>query len=278
MLRAFGNAAPDAPADEPAPIPDTSIGQEWFEEPVCRNCGAARNTAYCGVCGQKAAERFTWRDLRKEGWERLRYFEFKSLKTLGQLIIRPGTVARAYVMGRRTKVMHPLTLLVALVALLVLILAANRYFGHYGFADRDVDRMAEQVLAYANWSFSLGIAAILFGSWSVFRHRLGYNVIEHAILAIYVQAIVLAVIIVNMLPTLIWRDPGFIAAHRQASQHYMYIIKLVIVALAYRQFFVLDLRRDWHRLLLACLLFVGSSWLLLRAYAALILWIVTRTN
>jgi hypothetical protein len=252
------------------------VTDQWFDASRCHDCGEQRSTPFCGECGQKAAKRFVWRDIGKEGWDRLRFFEFKFLKTLGRLVPGPGTVARDYVLGRRTAVMHPISLLVALVAILVLMLAANRYFDHYGFADRDVDRMAERVMAYANWSFSIGIVAIWLGSWSVFRRRLGYNAVEHAVLALYVQAIILAAIIVNMAPTLIWRDPAFITAHRGASQHYLYLIKLVIVALAYRQFFLLDLRRDWPRLLLACLLFVGASWLLLRAYAALILWLVSR--
>jgi hypothetical protein len=95
------------------------------------------------------------------------------------------------------------------------------------------------------------------------------------VLAVYVQCIILAAIIVNMVPTLIWRDPAFVAGHRAASQYYLYAIKLVIVALAYRQFFLLDLRADWHRLALACVVYVVSSWLLLRALRRRILWLVT---
>ncbi|MGY4397418.1 mannose/fructose/N-acetylgalactosamine-specific phosphotransferase system component IID [Sphingomonas sp. UYAg733] len=174
--------------------------------------------------------------------------------------------------------MHPLTLLIALVAVLVLMLAANRYFGLYGYAggDGDVDRMAKRVLAYANWSFSLGIFAILLGSWIVFRGRLGYNLIEHAVLAVFCQNIILAIIIVNLVPTLIWRGPEFILWHKWASQYYIFAVKLLIVAAAYKQFFLLRLRSDWPRLLLACGIFAGLSWALLRLYALAILWIVTR--
>lgn len=252
-----------------------TVNAAWFDAPVCRNCAAPRTTPFCPACGQKAAQRFAWRDIGKEGWDRLRFFELKSARTLARLVTGPGTVARDYVLGRRTEVMHPLALLVALVAVLVLVLAANRYFASLGAADSDVGRMAERVVAWANWSFTLGIFAIFLGGWTVFRRRLGYNAVEHAILAVYAQAIILAAIIVNLLPTLIWRDPAFVAAHRAASAWYLYLIKLAVVALAYRQFFRLDLRRDWPRLLLACLVYAGASWLLLRAYAAAILWLVT---
>jgi hypothetical protein len=272
----FGLAPGEAGATT-APLPEAPVDRAWFDEPVCRNCGSALRTPFCAQCGQKAARRFEWRDIGKESWERLRVFELKSIRTVGRLVVAPGTVAREYVMGRRTTYMHPLSLLVVLVALLVLMLAANRYFSHYGFADRDVNRMAARVMAYANWSFSLGIVAIFLGSWSVFRRRLGYNAVEHAVLAVFVQAIILAAIILNMVPTLIWRDPAFVVAHRAASQHYLYLIKLAIVAVAYRQFFLLRLRSEWPRLMLACLVFVATSWLLLRAYAAVILWLVSRT-
>ena len=172
--------------------------------------------------------------------------------------------------------MQPVTLLIALVAVLVVMLAANRYFGYYGFSSRnaDVDRMAARVIAYANWSFSLGIFAIFFASWSVFRHRLGYNAIEHAVLSIYCQNIILGVIIVNLLPTMIWRDPAFILWHKTASQYYISAIKLLIVALAYSQFFLLKPRSDWWKLLAACLIYAASGWVLLRIYAMAILWLV----
>ncbi|RYD57527.1 MAG: DUF3667 domain-containing protein [Sphingomonadales bacterium] len=199
-----------------------------------------------------------------------------SAKTLGRLILSPGKVARDYVMGRRARHMHPLKLLVALVAMLVLVLAAGQYFQVYHFSGQnaEVDRMAQRVMAYANWSFSLGIVAIFIGA-RVFGRRLGYNAIEHAVLAVYCQNLILAMIILNLLPTLIWPDPAFVLWHKTASQYYLYAIKLAVVAIGYSQFFLLDLRRDWPRLLTACLIYAAVSWLLLRAYALAIFWLVT---
>ena len=247
----------------------------WFDAPVCRNCGAPLTTPFCGQCGQKRATRFTWRDLGKESWDRLRFFEFKSVHTLGRLVTAPGTVAREYVLGRRTAHMHPLTLLLALVALLVVELATNRYFGRFaGGRDVRVDAMAERVLAWANWSFSIGIVAIFATSLAVFRRRLDTNALEHAVLAIYVQGLILGVIIVNLWPTLIWRDYAFLLWHKQVSQYGVPAIKVLIVVAAFRQFFLLDWRRDWARLLAAAVLFTGINWLLLRVYAAAILWLV----
>lgn len=260
------------------PMPDIPVSDDWFRQPICRNCGASLSTPYCGQCGQKAARRFVWRDMRNEGWERLRLFEFQSVRTLWHLLRAPGTVARTYVLGRRAAHMHPLKLLVALVALLALLLVTNQYFGHYAQDTRDVvvDRMAQRVMAYANWSFSLGIFAIFVGAWTVFRKRMGYNVIELTILSIYCQAIMLALIMINLMPTLIWRSPGFILWHKMASQYYVPAVKFLIVGIAYRQFFLLDLKSDWLKLLSACLIFAGVNWLLLRLYAFMILLLVSR--
>ncbi|MET0241743.1 MAG: DUF3667 domain-containing protein [Sphingobium sp.] len=260
------------------PMPAISVTDDWFEAAICRNCGEEMTTAYCGQCGQKAAQRFVWRDIRSEAWDRIRLFELQSVRTLRRLILSPGTVAREYVLGRRAVHMHPIKLLVALVAILVLLLAANQYFGHYAHIGRDavVDQMAKRVMAYANWSFSLGIVAIFAGAWIALRNRLGYNMVELGVLAIYCQAIILALIIVNLLPTLIWRSPGFILWHKAASQYYVPLVKLVIVAMGYRQFFLLDLRSDWPKLLSACLIYAAVNWALLRLYALGIFWVVSQ--
>lgn len=255
------------------------IDTHWFEAGLCRNCDAPLATPYCAQCGQKAARRLSLGDLARESWERIRLFERDSVRTLWRLILFPGLVARDYVHGKRAAYMHPLKLLVALVAILVLILAANQYFQHFGFAgqSRDVDRMAARVVAYANWSFTLGIFAIFLGSRLGFGRRAGYNAIEHGVLAIYTQNLILAVVILNLLPTLVWHDPHFVVLHKQASSYYLSAIKLGIVAVAYAQFFRLRLARDWPRLILACAIYAVASWSLLRVYAAAILWIVSHT-
>ncbi len=273
IAKALGIDTPAGPV-----LPDVAAGDTWFDAGECRNCGAALTTSYCGGCGQKAARRFVWRDIRTETWDRLRLFELPFARTLARLLVAPGTVAREYVMGRRAAHMHPLKLLVAVVAILILLLTANRYFGLYADVGKDavVTRMAQRVLAYANWSFSLGIVAIYAAAWFVFRRRLGYNAIEIAVMAIYCQSIILALVIVNLLPTLVWRSPDFILAHKAASQYYVPAAKMLIVAVAYTQFFLLKLRDDWPKLLLSCILSAAINWALLRIYAMSILWVVSR--
>lgn len=256
---------------------EARVDDAWFDAPVCRNCGARLETPYCSRCGQPRARRFSWRDLRRETWERWRLFELGQARTLWRLVARPGTVAREYVLGRRKDHVHPLKLLLVLVGLMLLVQGASRYFAHYSWssrADAQLDRMTGLIQAYANWSFSLGIFAIFGASLLVYRRRLGYNAMEHAVLAVYCQIIIMAALLLNLLPTLVWNSPAFVAAYKDASKWYMYAVKLFIVGLAFRQFFVVGLRREWPRLALAVAVYAVASWLLLRAYAYAILRIV----
>ncbi|MEO6364806.1 MAG: hypothetical protein ABIO38_01980, partial [Luteimonas sp.] len=130
------------------------------------------------------------------------------------------------------------------------------------------------VQGYANWSFSLGILAIWAGSYLIYRRRLGYNAIEHAVLAVYCQILIIAAILLNMVPTLIWNTPEFVRDYKAMSANYLYAIKLLVVTVAYKQFLLIELRREWPRLVAAVLTYVATSWVLLRLYAALVLAIV----
>ena len=263
-----------APADPAQATQPVRLEDAYFDAPTCRNCGAPVTTAFCPSCGQKKATRLRLRQLREETWQHWRLFELTSVRTLWQLVRRPGGVAREYVMGRRKDHMHPLKLLLVMVALMLLVLNYGQFFSHFGYSSRSdaqVDRMVELVRTYANWSFSTGIFATFAGSWLVFRKRLGYNAIEHAVLAVYCQILVMAALILNLLPTTLWNTPEFVSAYKDASKWYMYAVKLLIVALAFKQFFLVDLRREWPRLLAALLVYLAASWLLLRLFAYAIL-------
>jgi hypothetical protein len=238
-------------------VSNAPVADEWLEQKLCRNCGAMLTTAYRGGCGQKAAKRLVWRDLRNESWDRLRLFEAPSMRTLGRLIVSPGTVVRDYVLGRRAIHMHPLKLLVATVAVLVVMLAPSSIP-----ASTPGSAAMPSSNAWRSRCWPIRTGASRLGSWpslprhgSCFRRFLDYDAIELAVLAVYCQSVILAVVIVN-LPTAIWRSPEFVLAHKAASQHLVPVLKTLLVAVACRQSVLLRLRRDWSRLFLACILFV----------------------
>jgi hypothetical protein len=247
-----------------------------FDAPLCRNCGADLAAAYCGACGQKRAGRFSHGDVGKEVWENWRLFEMELVTAIWRLITGPGRVAREYVLGARKRQMHPLKLLLVAVGLLLLMLSTTNYLSS---GNAQVSRAMELVQAWGKWSFSLNILAILGASLTVFRRRLHYNVIEHLVLAAYVQTVLIACNLLNLLPVLVWDTPDFIAAHKAASKYYMYVIEAGVVALSFRQFFLVCVsreswRREAWRLLLAAAVFVALNWLLLRLYGRMVVKIV----
>lgn len=51
-------------------------------------------------------------------------------------------------------------------------------------------------------------------------------------------------------------------------------VKLAVVAVAFRQFFLVDLRREWPRLVASLLIYLAASWVLLCVYAYFVLMMV----
>jgi hypothetical protein len=261
----------EIPAAGEALLP-VSLDAIRFDGPCCRNCGAVLVQAYCGRCGQKQAIRLGVRDLGRETWERWRLFEFDSLRTAARLLYAPGRIAREYVLGMRKRNFHPLKLLLVAVALLALALARANYLQSHRFGE--VNQAMALVANYANWSFSLGILAILIASLLVFPRRLGYRPVEHLVLAAYCQALILLLILLNLLPTLFGASAEFVQAHKSASSHYLFAVKAIVVAVAFKQFHVVDLRRHWWQWLAAIAVYLAANWALSRLYARLVLWYV----
>ena len=99
------------------------------------------------------------------------------------------------------------------------------------------------------------------------RWRRAYNLTEHLVLGVYVHFLIIVANIVNQLPVLVFRDPAFLAAHKQWSAWPMDAIEALIMLFAFRQFFQLDLKRDAWRLLLAAAVFIALKYLLVRLYS-----------
>lgn len=250
---------------------DEPLTDAHFEEPVCRNCGEPCTSKFCSNCGQGMAERFTYRDVGKEIWERYRLFEMDTLRMGLRLLVRPGTVAREYVLGARKRYLHPLNLLLVAIGFLVLILNQT----HYLVAGRsDLTPVMAQVEAWSQWSFSMGLFAILMSSITIFWKRLGYNIVEQAILAAYTQIAIIAVNMLNLLPLLFFNSSEWLLRHREVSGWYMSWVEVGIVALAFQQFFRVKLPSQWWRLALAVAAYYLLKKGLLLAYARLIVFIV----
>ena len=247
------------------------LDEAHFAAPLCRNCGVPLDSPFCPACGQKKAERFRLTTIASEAWDKVRVFEFSTLQAIWRTLIGPGRVAREFVLGARKRHVHPLKLLLIAIGVLLLVLAQSRYLDS---ANAELSRALQLIQSYGQWSFSIALVAILAASNLVFWRRLGYNFTEHLVLAIYAQFLLILVSIATMLPTLIWRAPAFLAAHKAYSYWHVDPVAMLIVGVAFQQFFLIDLKRQWWRLLLAVLLFAGIKWLLLQGFAKLLVKLV----
>lgn len=113
--------AADAPSDQgagpsaPAPTPGD----------VCRNCDAPLQGKFCHVCGQSADTRH--RSIGHLTWElieTLLHLDGRLWRTLPDLFLRPGRLAKDYMQGRIARHVPPLRTF--LVALLLFVFAAEQ--------------------------------------------------------------------------------------------------------------------------------------------------------
>ena len=248
-----------------------ALTPEWFAAPTCRNCDAPLAAAYCARCGQKRVARLGTRAIGSEAWSSFRVFELATVRAFLRVLRAPGTVAREYVLGRRTAVVHPLKLLAIAIGVLLVVLSRTAYLDS---EHAQVSRAMELVRAYSNWSFSLGLFAVFGATLIVFRRRLGYNATEHLVLAAYVQTVVIVASVAMKLPTLLGPDAAFIAAHKTASSYLMDGVGAAVLLVGCRQFFLLDPRRDCVRLAAAVLAYLALKTLLVRLYATVLVKLV----
>lgn len=252
-------------------VPGFKVTQTWFDAAVCRNCGASPQTKYCAACGQKKASRFGGANLRDEVWEKVRWFEADMAKAAFNVALRPGSVAREYVLGVRKKHVHPFKLLLAAIVILLVVIAQT---GYLGTSDQTLSRAVELVQSYSKWSFSLGIVAVLIASHLAFWSRQGFNFVEHLVLATYVQFVIIAANVVNMSPLLFRTSPELVKQHRALSSWYMDWVEAGIVFLAFGQFFAVDWRRQWWWPALGAAIFYLAKEGLLYLYARAVIRIV----
>lgn len=250
---------------------DAQLDNAHFEEAVCRNCGMVRTEPHCGACGQAAVRRFSLRDVWEEFWQTFRLFELPFLQAALRLARSPGLVAREYVLGARKRHVHPLKLLLFAVGLLLLVLEKT---GYLTAGQTQLSAQMQQVVAWSRWSFSLGLFAAFGASWLLFRRRLHYNLTEHLVLALYLQFVVVAANLINLLPLLLLDAGHWAASWRAATEWYMTPVELAIVAMAWMQFFRMNWRSHGVRIALGLLLFWLLKKGLLFAYGRLIVRVV----
>lgn len=258
----------DEAAFNPVPPARTAVinGDALFTTDQCLNCGALLSGAFCHACGQKKASRIGAKTVRTETWERFRWFEWGPIKKALMVIPQPGTVARQYVMGMRKDHMHPMSLLLLAIGFLLIVLGYTDYLKPE-FPSEVAARMYELVKTYSKWSFSVGIVAVFVSTWALFRGRMGYNLTELLAFSIYCQAVFIALQMANQLPVALVKTPEMLKWHKSWSPWYMTGLQAVMLMVALKQFFLVDVRREGWRLLAAGALFAVLKWQATQLYA-----------
>lgn len=88
----------------------------------CLNCGSNLGTGYkfCATCGQKAAtHRLNFHEIVHDALHYVTHADKGIFYLIGQLARRPGTVAREYIDGRRTKYFKPINFFLIVGTILV---------------------------------------------------------------------------------------------------------------------------------------------------------------
>lgn len=120
----------------PALATDAPASGDGAAAAACLQCATPLLGPYCHVCGQheSVADRLTFRSLWRDFRRRRLNLDRGLFRTLLDIVLRPGAVARAFVEGRRQTYTHPITLLFVVYAVYAVI---------YGLLEEPFGRMIE---------------------------------------------------------------------------------------------------------------------------------------
>lgn len=89
----------------------------------CSNCGFQLHGKYCSNCGQKAEAQLALRPFLQDLFSKTSEFDFKLVRTLKDLVIRPGAMIRNYLDGKRIPYTNPFKALFIVTALYILVVS-----------------------------------------------------------------------------------------------------------------------------------------------------------
>ncbi|NHF60828.1 DUF3667 domain-containing protein [Flavobacteriaceae bacterium TP-CH-4] len=111
--------------DKPT-IPQKGRYQLQYRGTECLNCGHPLDMSdkYCPNCSQaNSTKKLTLKDFFDEFFSSLISYDSKLLKTLSALILRPGTITRDYIDGKRASYTNPFRFLLSLAIVYFLMLS-----------------------------------------------------------------------------------------------------------------------------------------------------------
>ena len=137
--------AEPTPNESSRSSPPGSDSSDGSQETTCANCDAPLDGTYCGVCGQRAADRIVplWQ-VTNEFLEDLFDLDLRILRTFPTFFFWPGRLTNEYLRGRRRRYIRPLRLYLFSSFLLFTVLALTNLNGFsFSFGSSTEEAQAE---------------------------------------------------------------------------------------------------------------------------------------
>lgn len=220
----------------------------------CRNCDAdvTLGRVYCGICGQKyATERLTLHEIGHDLLHAFIHVDRSALSLVYMLLVRPGTVARDYVQGKRKRYFGPFSFLVVIVAAASAVIAITGF--RVVFANR-----ANIVVDFLQGHINLLMFAevpLLAAFSRLFDFRSCFNFAEHLVLAAYTSS--MRVLIATLLVIPYWHL--FVPHNPAAVELASLMVWALYFGFAESQFLPGSRRSSWCRGFLAAVFESAST-------------------
>ncbi|MCP4547584.1 MAG: DUF3667 domain-containing protein [bacterium] len=112
----------------------------------CQNCATPLTGDYCSECGQRNVhERLNLRELADEEVGHLASFDFRLIRTLKGMMLKPARVCHEYIGGQRSKYLHPIKYCFFGLAVVVILLNLLGVPLDLGASDRMQTEMREML-------------------------------------------------------------------------------------------------------------------------------------
>lgn len=204
----------------------------------CLNCGSPLHDKYCGACGQKSSthrysmKHFIEHDFVHGVW----HLDKGIIYTVKELLLRPGSGVREYILGKRARYFNVITLI-------VMLLAISSLLGHYTpikLSDLSPDNSKSAMRELENFTtrypkivllINVPLQALFSFLW--FR-KAGYNYTEHLVLNAYKATVELIIGILFTTVCIFYTN-----VHGLMMIYYVLVQGLVLVysVIYYRNFF-----------------------------------------
>jgi len=192
----------------------------------CRNCDTELKIAqvYCSACGQKrTSERLTLREIARDLIHVAFHVDRSAISLVRMLLVRPGTVARDYVQGRRKRYFGPFGFLFVVVA------AASAAFALAGLRavpTANAKLIADFLQSHINL-VTFAEVPLLAGFSRLLYARAGFNYAEHLVLAAYTSSLRI------LFATLIVIPAWYVFRPSNATAAYWYLVYIMVWLLYY---------------------------------------------